>query len=45
MWEKRSGGTDGKRQRGRRRCRRDNNIEMDLKSNEMECGVDLTGLI
>lgn len=28
--------TNGKRQQGRRRCRRDNNIEMNFKGNEME---------
>ena len=39
------GETGGKRQQGRRTCRRDNNIEMDLKTNEMEYGVDSTGLI
>jgi hypothetical protein len=40
-----SGETDGKRQQGRLRCRRDNNIEIDLKSKEMEYGVNSTGLI
>jgi hypothetical protein len=39
------GETDGKRRQGRRWCKRDNNIEMDLKSNEMAYGVDSTGLI
>ena len=35
------GETDRKGQQGRRKCRRDNNnIEMYVKSNEMEFGVD-----